>query len=222
MEDGDDKLRRNLVLGCAAILISAYLDIGDADLAGRLVGAEARFDPVRLNVVITAVFLYLFLRFHFSGERSGDREVGKQAFATAVRLRVLAALKRAVTRASSAGFPTLDAGPVPPFTHWNPPLPPGYPADARLKSAHCGGLTDPTGFRGRATVYFSWSPGGTMQSEANVGYEVVGLARWLITARSLVAAYLWSSIGLTLVLPYLIAGVTAAVLARRALLLAFA
>lgn len=66
MEDTQDKVRRNLVVFSAAIVIGWFLDLKMTDMSKLLVSTNiANVDAGRIWIVILAVLIYLILRYRF-------------------------------------------------------------------------------------------------------------------------------------------------------------
>jgi hypothetical protein len=66
MDDTQDKVRRNLVVFSAAIVIGWFLDLKLADIAKMLVSTNiTNVNAGRLWIVILAVLIYLILRYRF-------------------------------------------------------------------------------------------------------------------------------------------------------------
>jgi len=67
--DDDDKIRRNLVVFSAAVLVVAWLEIPVQPVVAKWLGAEGwRLHPVKLWLAVLAVDVYLILRFRFGDQ----------------------------------------------------------------------------------------------------------------------------------------------------------
>lgn len=65
MDDDDDKVRRNLVVASALILVWSFLGIPHTVLLEKIGGGNAVIDPSRLWAVGLALLIYLLARFRF-------------------------------------------------------------------------------------------------------------------------------------------------------------
>jgi hypothetical protein len=83
VEDGDDKIRRNLLVVSSAVLVVAWLKLPPGELAERIIGIKASTGDVvagwRVWSAILALLVYLALRYRFHNPtRSAYDKLGER------------------------------------------------------------------------------------------------------------------------------------------------
>ena len=81
-EDSDEKIRRNLIVASAAVLIGAWLKLPTLAITKRIFGEDAAtaVAPWRLWAALIAVLVYLVLRYKFSNGARHDWETARAEF----------------------------------------------------------------------------------------------------------------------------------------------
>jgi ABC-type multidrug transport system fused ATPase/permease subunit len=217
--DEDDKVRRNLVVASAAVLLCAWLKVSIPALANRLMSGPTSapsitLDPVRLWAGALVVLVYLLLRFRFC-KATGEAWTDYKKEWSKVRERIATATLRAHLRRASQKrieSPLFDTSLVNLLAQKTRATQEdlGNLQVDRLRTpvVEAPGITMMDGYSGKANLAFLWTDEGAVQ-HASAGY-VEDFAfrkyeRWKLIVRTALELATYSRASVQVFVPVLLA-----------------